>query len=67
MTIVPAGEGRRTEHPSSAGYIPCVICLEPISLDQYATARCWTDPHGETCAAHALCLIAVGERDLRLR
>ncbi len=47
-----------------SGHIPCVICLGLIPLDQYRTARCWTDPLGVTCAAHAACLTAVGERDL---
>jgi hypothetical protein len=49
------------------GHIPCVICLAVIPFDQYATARCWTDPFGITCAAHAACLVGVGERDLGLR
>lgn len=49
-----------------AGHIPCVICLETIELDQYRTARCWTDPHGISCAAHALCLIRVGEQEIGL-
>lgn len=48
-------------------HIPCCICTRPIHLDQYATARCWTDPDGITCAAHALCLVAVGEKEIGLR
>lgn len=51
---------------SVAPHIPCVICLLPISLHEYRTARCWTDPHGVTCAAHAQCLLAIGEKDLSL-
>lgn len=51
---------------SPAGYIPCVICPNPIPLDEYRTARCWTDPQGVTCAAHAHCLVWVGEQDLDL-
>lgn len=44
----------------------CCICTRPIALNDYRTARCWTDPHGETCAAHATCLINVGEAELHL-
>jgi hypothetical protein len=68
--MIPAGgEGRpaREHGPSRAGHIACCICLAPIPLDQYATARCWTDPNGETCAAHASCLLSVGEWDLGIR
>lgn len=50
-----------------AGHIQCVICLDTIHLEDYRTARCWTDPTGITCAAHALCLIRVGETDPDLR
>lgn len=49
------------------GHIPCVICLQTIRIEEYRTARCWTDPDGQTCAAHASCLIRVGEKDLGLR
>jgi hypothetical protein len=65
-TILPAGEGRGRNIPPPAGHIPCCICLAPIPLDEYRTARCWADPAGITCAAHAACLIGVGERDLGL-
>jgi hypothetical protein len=73
MTLLPGGEGtpaRGSDAPTAgswAGWIPCVICEHTISLDQHRTARCWTDPNGVTCAAHAACLIRVGERDLGLR
>lgn len=50
----------------NAAYIPCVICLDIIRIEEYRTARCWTDPLGTTCAAHAACLIRVGEKDLNL-
>ena len=49
------------------GHIPCCICLAAISLDDYRTARCWTDPRGITCAAHAACLIRLGEQEIGLR
>lgn len=61
----PAGEGRGTETPSPA-WIPCAICTDLIGLDQYQSARCWTDPHGITVAAHHHCLIALGETELDL-
>lgn len=48
------------------GHIPCAICSQPIHLDQYRTARCWTDPFGVTVAAHHQCLVALGETDLDL-
>lgn len=69
--MIPAGgEGtpaRDVPHATSrAGWIPCVICIQTISVDEYRTARCWTDPFGVTCAAHATCLVSVGERDLGL-
>ena len=48
-------------------HIVCCICTQPIPLDQYRIARCWTDPNGQTCAAHARCLIRIGEQDLGLR
>lgn len=70
--MIPAGgEGRPardydTPAEPRAGHIPCVICTGPIGLDEYRTARCWTDPHGITCAAHAACLARVGEQDLGL-
>lgn len=64
------GEGtpaRDVSHATSrAGHIECCICTDPIYLEQYRTARCWTDPDGTTCAAHAQCLIALGETDLHL-
>lgn len=70
MTLHPGGEGTPapggTHGPSGAGWIPCAICLLPIHLHQYRTARCWTDPNGITVAAHAHCLIWVGETELRL-
>lgn len=50
-----------------SGHIPCVICLDLIRLEEYRSARCWTDPNGITCAAHAACLIRVGEREIGLR
>lgn len=49
-----------------SGHIPCVICLHHIRLEEYRSARCWTDPDGQTCAAHAECLVRIGERDLEL-
>lgn len=49
-----------------AGHIPCAICTGHITLDQYRSARCWTDPHGITVAAHHACLVRVGETDLDL-
>lgn len=49
-----------------AGHIPCCICLDHIRIEEYRTARCWTDPLGVTCAAHASCLVRVGEKDLGL-
>jgi hypothetical protein len=65
------GEGnpaRDGAHPSPprAGHIRCVICTDTIALDNYRSARCWTDPGGHTCAAHAACLIRVGEPDMQL-
>jgi hypothetical protein len=62
----PAPDGRSAPAPSGAGWIPCALCLLPIHLDQYRTARCWTDPEGVTVAAHAACLLWVGETELRL-
>lgn len=53
--------------PSPAGHIPCVICLDLIRIEEYRSARCWTDPNGITCAAHSHCLIRVGEREIGLR
>jgi hypothetical protein len=50
----------------SAGHIPCAICTHPIYLDEYRTARCWTDPNSITVAAHASCLVRVGESELDL-
>lgn len=50
----------------TAGHIPCVICLDHIHLEEYRTARCWTDPNGITCAAHAPCLTRLGETELQL-
>jgi hypothetical protein len=65
------GEGNpaRDAHPgpSRAGWIPCCICLDHIRLEEYRTARCWTDPDGTTVAAHAACLVRIGETDLGLR
>lgn len=66
MTSRPVGEGQGAEAPSPTGHIVCCICLLPIPLDQYRTARCWTDPQGITCAAHVACLVWVGERDVGL-
>jgi hypothetical protein len=61
----PARDG--THEPSrAAGHIPCTICTHPISLDEYHTARCWTDPQANTVAAHAACLIRIGEHELSL-
>lgn len=53
--------------PGGEGWIPCVICLDLIPLDEYASARCWTDPLGTTCAAHHACLVRVGEFELKLQ
>lgn len=50
-----------------SGHIICCICLHVIHLEEYRTARCWTDPAGETCAAHAGCLVRVGEKEIGLR
>jgi hypothetical protein len=61
----PPAPGLSHDGPG-AGHIACVICMCPIRLDQYRTARCWTDPRGTTCAAHNSCLIRIGERDLGL-
>lgn len=63
------GDPARDDHhgPSRAGHIPCAVCTEPISLDEYYTARCWVDPAGIPCAAHAPCLLRVGEREIGLR
>lgn len=61
----PAGDERTTPRPRP-GHIPCVICTDTISLDHYRQARCWTDPHGITCAAHSSCLLRLGEFDLDL-
>jgi hypothetical protein len=68
--MIPGGGNR-----SGPGYgnlpgpdhIICAICADPIRLDQYRQARCWTDPDGTTVAAHAPCLIRIGEEDLDLR
>jgi hypothetical protein len=49
------------------GHILCCICIRPIALDEYRTARCWTDPGGVSCAAHALCLVSLGEKEIGLR
>ncbi len=54
------------EPTRAAGHIVCVICIGIIELDDYRSARCWTDPGGITCAAHAGCLVRVGEADLDL-
>lgn len=56
----------KTESRNRAGWIPCAICTALIGLDQYRTARCWTDPHGTTVAAHHACLVDLGETDLEL-
>lgn len=56
----------RAESPSPTGHIECVICTDVIALDQYYTARCWTDPEGVTVAAHHACLTWIGEYDLHL-
>lgn len=48
-------------------HIICCICTRPITLEQYRTAQCWIDPGGNACAAHAGCLVQVGEADLGLR
>jgi hypothetical protein len=66
------GEGdpapdRSHDRSGAAGHIPCCICLDHIRLEEYRTARCWTDPDGTTVAAHAACLVRVGETDLGLR
>jgi hypothetical protein len=57
---------RGTARAPALGHIQCAICAGLIGLDQYRQARCWTDPEGITVAAHATCLIRVGERDLGL-
>lgn len=51
----------------STGHIKCCICTGLISVSEYRTARCWVDPNGVTCAAHARCLISVGEKEIGLR
>lgn len=61
----PAGEEPRT--PPSPGHIECCICTSIIPANQYATARVWSDPHGVSCCAHAICLIRVGEKEIGLR
>lgn len=66
MSPGPVGEGRGTEAPSPTGHIVCCLCLFPIALEQYRTARCWTDPEGVTVAAHAGCLTWIGEHELSL-
>lgn len=48
------------------GHIECCICTHPILLNEYRTARCWTDPQGITVAAHHPCLIRIGEAELNL-
>lgn len=66
--MIPAGgEGRPVRGPARTGHILCCICTSPIYFEQYRSARCWTDPDGTTCAAHASCLVNVGEHDLGLR
>lgn len=68
--ISAGGEGRpaRDDNPAQSragqGHITCCICVDPISLDEYRTARCWSDPFGITVAAHAACLARVGEHEL---
>jgi hypothetical protein len=67
--MIPSGGGNNPAGVPPAprpGHIPCVVCRHTIGLDQYRQARCWTDPHGITCAAHAACLQALGETDLGL-
>jgi hypothetical protein len=52
-----------------AGHIRCVICDKPIEKHgdgTYADSWCWTDPSGNSCAAHGACLRRLGERDLGL-
>jgi hypothetical protein len=44
----------------------CAICSEPIEPVDYRAARVWTDPGGNTCAAHDRCLCRVGEYDLKI-
>jgi hypothetical protein len=62
------GPARGSSHdePRAVGHIPCVICTRTIELADYRSARCWTDPTGITCAAHAGCLRRLGESDLGL-
>lgn len=64
------GEGNpareEPQHSSRAGWIPCAICSGLIGLDEYRTARCWTDPNSITVAAHQACLTRVGEQELNL-
>lgn len=70
MNLRPESSPARDEPSrahSLAGHIPCVICTHTIALEQYRDARCWTDPNGITCAAHAACLLAVGEQEIGLR
>lgn len=55
-----------TADPRPGHHITCVICADTIYLDEYRSARCWTDPTGITCAAHAGCLRRLGENDLHL-
>lgn len=70
ISFVMGGEGSPAPDahhgPSGAGWIPCAICTHHIRLDQYRSARCWTDPFGVTVAAHHHCLVALGETDLDL-
>jgi hypothetical protein len=49
-----------------AGWIPCAICTDPIHPHEYRSARCWTDPTAITVAAHAACLVRIGEHELSL-
>lgn len=60
----PAGE--EPNAPSPTGHIQCCICTNTIALDEYRTARCWADPTAITVAAHAHCLVRIGEHELSL-
>lgn len=46
-------------------HILCCICQASIPRDEWATGIVWTDPAGQSCVAHFLCLAALGEYDLK--
>lgn len=59
----PARDGAH-DFSRAGSHIVCCICLGLIPISDYRTARCWMDPDGETVAAHAACLVRVGEREI---